>query len=363
MSDQYLHVFEETTRGTTPGSPTYLVLPVIGALQPNFVATDESRKEFRGPDTALGNVTVVRRSTQWTYTLECLWYPDSLAIGLLLKHFFGNVATRNVLDTTAYAGILYPDSQIYGDGPLGTKAIGLAVHSDEAGTTKKQVWGGGRIKSLTITATGTDDIKLAFEIQGSGTYVGTPDQTADSMETLPSASPYTTGDLTCYAGSGISRTGTAPEFTDIDPGTMNAFIPDSITVKITNGMDDKNVMDGVAGPTKTFRSGQWLVEVTAPMDYEDPSSGFSSADEFKRLFSGTATTALLLVLDNGELAGSASEDFQAFIDIASGLLKCDTVARDAEGKQPTVELGYTGLNTATTEYPVAIFTIDQADAY
>ena len=115
MATQYLALVEETTRGTDPTSG-YLFLPVTGSLDVKFEPTDEPRKEFRGADTALGDSTVVRRQSMWTYTLECAWYPDSAAIGLLFKHVLGKVDTRSVLETTAYKGIMYPLATLYGVG-------------------------------------------------------------------------------------------------------------------------------------------------------------------------------------------------------------------------------------------------------
>lgn len=361
MSEQYLAIIEHDARGTVTGSETKMFLPIMGSIQPTFEPTDESRKEFRGADTALGDSTVIRRESQWSFSLECAWYPG-VEIGTLLKHLFGKAGTRVVHDTSAYKGIIYPDASPYGDGAeLGDKALGFYVNTDEGGTTLSRLFYGGRIKSLSITGEGTDDIKLTFEIVGPGEYIG-DEEAAIAGVSFTTVSPFCSADLLCYVGAGVSRTGTAPDYTDIGAGTMAAFRPDSISLTITNGLDDKVVMNGIKGPSQTFRSAQFMAELTAPIDYDDPASGFSSADEVKQIFAGPIQSSLLLVLDNGELAGSA-ENYQAVIDLPNVLLNPGTPQRNSDGTQATVELAYSSLYDSTTKYPSSILTVDKADEY
>lgn len=361
MAVQFVALVDETTRGTDPGSG-YLFLPVSGSLQPSFSASDEARAEFRGADTALGSSTVVRRDSQWSYTLECPWYPGA-ETGLLFKHLLGHVVTRVLVDTTGYKGIIYPEATPYGTGrTLAAKAIGVVVNSDEGGTTKARYYGGGRVKSCSIKGEGTGDIMLSFELTGPGEYIGA-EATMTAGATFPTVSPFTASDLTCFIGAGITRTGTAPDYTDIAEGTMNSFMPDSIDVMITNGLEDKVVMNGVKGPSKTTRASQFNVEATFPIDYDDPSSGFSSADEYKGLFTATATQGILLLLDNGELAGAATETYQAVIDLPLMLNQAETPERSSEGTQPNLTLKYKSLYSDTTDYPFALLTVDQASAY
>ena len=158
MAIQYLAIVEETTRGTDPGSG-YLFLPITGNLQPTVEYDDQPRKEFRGADTALGDVaaSLVRRSGQWTMTVECAYYPGA-EVGLLLKHTFGGAETRNVVDTSAYTGILFPYANPFGTGAnLANKAIGIEINTDEGGTTKAQYYGGGRINCLLYTSDAADE--------------------------------------------------------------------------------------------------------------------------------------------------------------------------------------------------------------
>lgn len=361
MAVQFVALVDETTRGTDPGSG-YLFLPVSGALQPSFSANDEPRTEFRGADTALGSSSVVRRDSQWTYTLECPWYPGA-ETGLLFKHLLGKVNARATVDTSGKKGILYPEAMPYGTGrTLVNKAIGIVVNSDEGGTTKARYFGGGRVKSCSIKGEGTGDIMLSFELTGPGEYIGA-EGTMTAGAVFPTVSPFTASDLTCFIGSGITRTGTAPNYTALVPNTMKSFMPDSVDLTITNGLEDKTVMNGVQGPSKTTRAGQFSVEANFPIDYDDPASGFSSADEFKNLFTATATQSLLLLLDNGELAGTATENYRAVIDLPFMLNQAETPERNSEGTQPSVGLKYSSLYSATTKYPFGLLTVDKAATY
>lgn len=362
MGEQFLALVEETTRGTDPGSG-YLFLPVMSTIQPTVNFDDQPRKEFKGQDTALGDGSVVRRSGQWTMTLECAYYPGA-EVGLLMKHALGKSETRVVEDTSAYKGILYPLAEPYGLGAeLAEKAIGIIANTDEGGTTKAQYYGGGRIKSMNIKGEGTDDVKLTFEIQGAAEHIGPADQTATAGVTFPVAAPFSTNDCLLYIGAGITRTGTAPLFTDIAPNTMNPYQPDNFDITVTNGLNDKNVMDGKLGPNKTFRESQVLVEVTTPVDYQDPSSGFSSADQYKEIFNGPITSSILLIMDNGELAGAAAATYETIVDIANVQVLPETPERSSEGVQPTMNITLKSLASATTKYPIGILTTDKAVTY
>ena len=359
--DQFIQIVEETTRGTDPGSG-YLSLPVMSTLLPTFSPTDESRKEFRGACTGLGDTSAIRRESQWSYSLECAYYPGA-ETGLLFKHLLGKSVTRSVVDTSAYEGINYPLVQPFGTGrELVDKAVGIYVVYEKEGTSYKRYYGGGRIQSCTVAAEGTDDVKLTFEITGPGEYIGS-EASNDLTFTAPTPTPFVSSDILAYIGAGITRTGTAPDYTALAPNTMNAFRPDSINITITNGLADKVVMDGVKGPNKTTREGQFAVECSFPIDLADPSSGFSSWDEYAALFAGTHTNSVLVVMDNGEAAGDTTSNYETIIDLANLLANHDTPEISAEGQQGTVSLTYTSLYSDTTEYPVAVFTTDKASAY
>lgn len=361
--EQYLALYEETTRGTAPGSPSYKFLQIIKGW-PKFKPTDESRKEFAGVSAAMGDRTVRRKESQYMAPLE-FYYRPGAEIGLILKHIMGFAGTRATVDTTGKKGLLYPAAPMpYGSGaPLEDKAIGLVSNLDEEGTTKAQTFGGSRFKSLSMTLKGTDEVVISVEGQGAGSWVGPADQTATAGMTMPTIEPFNCADISYYIGSGIDRTGTAPNFTAIAPGTMTEIFPDSTTIKITNGLDDKVVGNGVKGPSQTTRTGQFAVEVDMDLDYRDPASGFSSADEYKALLTGPKTNSLLIVMTHPDLAGAATENYKTVIDIPLMWLTAERAEPDNEGKTPVQKLTYKHLIDPAVGYPVAILTTDKAAAY
>lgn len=363
MSNQYLAFYEETTRGTAPGSPTYMFLPVLSNLTPKITFDDKPRVQFAGGDNALGDTSVIRREVGWTTTIKCYWYPGK-ETGLLFKHLFGFAGTRSVVDTSGYKGILYPKAMPYGTGnALADKAIAIVPNTDEQGTTKCQVFGGGRITDCKISAQGTDDVILEFTI--SGAWIGSVDQTAIGGVSFPAANPYNSTDYKAYIGGTPVRTGSAPDYTDITAGTAVQFFPDSLDLTITNGLADKVAHGtGVQGKTKTYREKSFTWSIDTPIDYEDPASGFSSADEYKKLFAGPSTNNLVIVFDNGDLAGAATAKYTSTIDLPVGLLRNpDTIERNPEGKMPNYKMGFDRLYSATTNYPIAMVNVDKATAY
>lgn len=363
MPNQFLAIYEETTRGTAPGSPVYQFLPIISGLTPEINFDDKPREEFRGVDNALGDATVIRREQSWSYKLKCYWYPGK-ETGLLFKHLMGFAATRSVVETSGYKGILYPVAMPYGAGnTLVDKAIAIIPNTDEQGTTKCQVFGGGRVTECKITASGSDDIILEFSLAGA--WIGTIDQTAISGVSFPAANPYNSTEYKAYIGGTPTRTGTAPNYTALAVGTAVQFYPDSLDLTITNGLKDKIAHgSGVMGPTKTYRDASFNWSLDVPLDYEDPSSGFSSADEYKKLFTGPSTNNLMLVFDNGDLAGATTEKYTSIIDLPLGKLKNPgSVERNPNGKMPNLKLGFDRLLSSTTQYPIALLNVDKATAY
>ena len=358
MSSQYIALVEETTRGTTPAGP-YLFLPILGDLSPDFDATDKPRMEFKGVDVALGSATAIRTEVKWAYKLKCYWYPGK-ETALLFKHLLGNPAVRAIIDTTAYKGLIAPTAMPYGAGsPLGDSAIAIIANTDEGGVTYSQTFGGGRITDCKITCKGTDDIELEFTLEGA--WVGPADQAAIGGISFPPANPYNSSMYRAYIGGTPVRTGSAPLYSDITPGTAVQFKPDSLDITITNGLKDKVVGNGVRGPSKTTRSAQFKVVVACPIDYEDPTSGFNSSAEFKKLFSGVVTNNLFVTFDNGDLAGSAIQTFQAMLDLPVMLQQNPKKAdRHTDGKTPGLKLGFESLNSSTTGYPLALMLVDQA---
>lgn len=363
MGNQFLSIYEETTRGVTPGSPARLFVPVLKGIEPNFKPKDESRKEFRGNDTALGDASVLRRESQFTSNLELAALPGA-ETGLFLKHLFGFAGTRATVDVSGKKGMLYPKAMPYGTGmALVDKAIALEPNLDRDGVTASQKFAGYRPKSATIAIKPGGDITISFEGQGAGAWVGAPNQAAVGGVSFPTNSPFLFNEAAFYIGTGITRTGTAPDFTDIAPGTMAQFMPDECTIKINNGLDDKTILNGVAGPSKTERVSQFGSDIEFTLDFRDPATGFSSIDEFEATFTGPRTNSLLVVLTSSVLAGSATEKYKWVLDFPLVLLEADPPERDNEGKQQKCKMKWKTLYSSVTAYPVAMLTVDKAAAY
>lgn len=361
--EQYLAFYKETARGTAPEVPSYKFLQIIEGW-PKFKPTDEPRAEFAGANTAMGSRTVRRKESQFTAAPKINYRPGE-ETGIFLRQVLGFAGTRSTVDTTAKKGILYPSVAMpWGSGlPLADEALGLVPNLDEAGTTKSQAYGGFRPASLTFEFKGTDDVVVTVEGQGAGGWVGTPDQTAVANPSFPAIEPFNCSEVKYYLGAGISRTGSAPDFTAIAAGTMKEFRPDSLTLKIATGITDKVVGNGIKGPSKSTRTAQFSVEVNTELDYEDPASLFSSADEYKRLFSGPATNSLLIVMTHADLAGAATEKYVTIIDVPLMQLNAERATPDNEGKTPSQKLTYKSLIDPAVGYPIAIMTVDRAASY
>ena len=364
MSNQYLGQCEETARGTLPGVPVWRFLPLIKGMNPKFSPKDEARKEFRGVDVAMGDATVRRKESQFTVAPEAYLYAG-VEIGMNLKHLLGFAGVRSVLDVSAYKGILYPLTMPYGSGQnLADKAIGYSPNLDRDGATKSQYHGGVRYKSGTLTIPMGDDISIAFEGQGAGDWIGAVNQAEIGGASFPSDTLIYHGSMArFYIGAGASRTGTAPDFTDITPGTMSQFLPDDFSLKITNGLDDKLVGNGIKGPSKSYRTGQFDWEANFTVDFTDPAAGFSSIDEFEAMYSAPKTNSLMVVITNTILAGATTAYYQEVIDLPLGHITSDNPDPDNEGKQRKVKFNVKRLMPTGGLKPLHWMRTDRATAY
>lgn len=364
MANQYLAICEETARGTKPGAPTWRFLPLIEGLAPKFAPKDEPRKEFRGQDTALGDASLYRKESQFTVAPKFYLYPGA-EVGLLLKHLLGFAGNRSVVDTSAYTGILYPLTMPYGAGAnLADKAVGYCPNIDRDGVTASQYFGGSRYKSLTLNIPANDDITISMEGQGAGPWVAAANQAAVAGASFPLDTLTYHGTMAAfYIGTGATRTGTAPDYTNLAPGSMVQFYPDDFELKITNGLDDVVTGNGVKGPSKTERTGQFSVEASFGIDFRDPASGFSSIDEFEAIYSGVRTNSLMVVLTHTALAGAATQVYKEVIDIPLVSVSCDTPEPSNEGKQVKAKFSCKSLAPSGNLKPLHWLRIDKSSAY
>lgn len=364
MGREYVAVVEEDQRGTTPGTGLKFP-PVSGAPEPKPDFKDEPREEYRGQDTRLGNTAVVRRSTSWAHSLELPLYLIDI-VGTMFKHSLGHAGDRGVVDTSGYKGILYPPAAFhYGvGGALEGKAIGIIPNTDLDGVTKSQVFGGGRVKGFKLVAKRPGDVMITFDLIG-GPWIGAPGQTATAGASFTVLQPMNSADLVCFAGAGIVRTGTGPDFTDIDPGAMVPFVPDEVTLTWDSNIGDEDITNGAGlrGPTKTEAKGRAKATLEFTMDFSDPATGLSCYDEYVALHTGPRTNNFLLKLTGPDLAGAATAYHQLLADLPLMQMIGTPPDRDKTGKTPKMKMKYESLYDTTCKYPLALMITDKVSAY
>lgn len=362
MAKQFLAIHKEGARGVNPGTD-YLFPPVIGSVEPTAEYTDQPRKEFRGQDTRLGDVNDTRVSTSWTYELAAWFYPilDLMAV---IRHVVGFAGVRALVDTSAYKGIMYPPSAppYAAGGELDGEALTLVPNTDIDGTTVSQEFNGGRPANLKIEIKRPDDVKITSTING-GPWVGTPGQPAVTGETFTGLQPYNSADLLCFTGSGISRTGTAPDFTDIAEGGMVPFVPDELTLEFETGHKEVDKLNGLRGPSVTEYEGQVIAKLMYSMDYSDPASGFSSHDQYLLHCAGPLYHAYLFKLTGPDLAGAATAYHQFIVDMPRMKMKITIKERTPDGKVVKADFEGESRFDMTAKYPFAFLTVDKVDEY
>jgi hypothetical protein len=286
-------------------------------------------------------------------------------MGLLLKHFFGNVTARTVVETTAYKGLLLPSNLPFGNGALlGETALMIRVNYDngeDVGVSR--IYHGGLITSRNLKGGGSTDVMVTFNLEGAGPYIEDEAAATTAPDFSAFPAPFNSSDVLLYIGSGAARTGVAPNYTAVGPGTMNTFLPDSFDITIETGRKCKTIMNGVKGPSSPTKEGQLAISATFPIDVRRPGVGFSSGAAIEALYAGVAEHPIMLVMDNGELAGDTAATFSWTEDFPRMALKPVNPEYNTEGKIPSASLEFSHLVSATTKYAMAALTVDQLDAY
>ena len=356
----YLAVGEEATRGTKEAS-TVGHIPLLNPGVPDMEFDDQNRGEFRGEDTTKGETTKRRLGQKWSGSLEIPFFTEAGTtagmIATIIKHFFGYVSSAQNGSTGQYAHIMSPHEDPEEATALGTKALTFNLNIGEGTVMKNWPYVGGRVKSLSFDFEPGQPVKMTVETMGQKrdtvtAELGSPVFPAENLRC-----DY--NNLTLYYGAGITRTGSAPDFTDLDPNTMTAIKPDKVSLKIESGAEDKMRLSGVDYPDRT-QFGQFTATLEITLDWEDPATGFSSADEFNAYMAGIGSESFLLVNDTGTQAGSG--DNHALI------LDCPIANRtggkpefDRE-KDPVSTLSYELLYSSVTEYLVAAMVKNTASA-
>lgn len=356
----YVAIGEEATRGTAE-STTVGFVPVLNGKLPSMEFDDKRRAEFRGEDTVKGDTTFIRMSQKWSGSIESPFFTEAGTVkgimGTLIKHFFGDVTTSQNAATGQYRHMFYPVNDPFATGALDTKALTVNANLNEGATVKNHAFRGGRVKSLAFNQEVGDHLKFTAELMGqskvaSGTAIASPVYATENLRC-----DY--NNLTVYTGT-ITRTGTPPDYTTFAFGSATQIKPDKVSVKIENGMEGIMRLSGVDYPDKT-RMGKYKVTLELTLDWEDPASGFSSADDLNAWFASASSTNFFLHWDTGTQAGTGDNHM---LDIDLPLMQ--RMGGEPEyslDKDPMITLKYEGsLDTATTTYLVGILLKNTATA-
>lgn len=344
----YLALGEEASRGVKESTAVGFI-PLLNPSIPKMEFDEKRRKEFRGEDAAVGDTAVLRTSRKWSGTIEAPFFTESGGVkrmaATLLKHFFGKCASAQSGTTGQYSHMMYPASDPFSASNLGSKALTLNVNINEGSAVRNWPFVGGRVKSVSFTQEPGQTLKLGAEVFG---------QFRDAVTAEIGAPSYADENLRCdynnlkvYTGT-ITRTGTAPDFTDFSFASSTAIKPDKVSVKIENGMEDNIRLSGLDYPDKS-RIGQFKVSLELTIDWEDPASGFSSVDEFNSWVSASSSTNFLLHWDTGTQAGTGG-NHALYIDLPV-MQRLGGEPDYKIEKDPMITLKYEGLlDTATAKY-------------
>jgi len=348
----YMAIGEEATRGTKEAS-TVGFIPLLGASIPTVEFEEKKRKEFRGEDTVKGDTTTLRMSQKWGGSIEMPMFTEAGStagmVGTLFKHFFGSATSAQNATTGQFAHMMYPVPDPFAAANLDTKALTVNLNINEGATMKNWPFVGGRVTSLSFDQEVGDHLKVTAEMVGQFKDPVTSEIGSQTFAAENLRCDY--NNLTVYTGT-ITRVGTAPDYTDYTFGSATQIKPDKISVKIESGMEDAMRLSGIDYPDKT-RMGMFLVTAELTIDWEDPSSGFSSVDDFTAWVGGVSETNLSLHWDSGTQAGTG-DNHGLYIDIPRASRLGGEPEYDLE-KDPMITLKYEGLfDATTTEYIVGL---------
>lgn len=348
----YLAIGEETTRGTKESTTVgFVPLNSFALPTPDYMAN--KREEFRGEDTALGHTTERRMGQQWSgLSIETPFFTQSgtvtSSIGTLIKHFFGKATSAQNAATGQYAHIMYPVADPFATANLGTKALTLNMNAMHGATIKNHPYYGGRVTKLTFAQESGSPLIMTAECMGQKLAtveagIASPAFAAENLRC-----DY--NNLTVRQGATVTRTGSAPNYTNIT-STGNVVSPDSITVEFERGMEDRIILNGTDTTGKTS-VGILTGKLSMTIDFEDPSSGFSSVDEFTTWLASQSETNFLLTWDTGTAAGTG-DNHSLIIDlpVCNRLGGMPEIVRDGD---PKITLEYDFHYSATTLYAAGV---------
>ncbi len=348
-SKAFLAVGEEAVRGVKESTTVgHIPLTSFQLPKPDFMA--RKRGEFRGEAALLGHTTELRMGQKWEgLSLEMPAFSEAGTVegmfGTVLKHFFGRSVSVQNGATGQYYHMMYPVEDMFGAGNLDTKALTFNMNVMEGNVLRNYPYVGGRVKKLTFKQETGSPLLITAECMGQkldAVTVGLADPVFASEDRR-----FDYDNLTIRTGA-VTRTGTAPDFTDLmSAGTI--IKPESITVELERGMEDKLRLDGAGVPTRTH-IGVLTGKITMVLDWEDPASGFSSVDELAAWIAATSSINLLLTWDSGTQVGTG-DNHSLILDLPA----CNRLGGMPElslDKDPMITLEYDLHYSETTKYAV-----------
>lgn len=348
----YLAVGEEAVRGTAEKT-TLGFIPLMSPGLPTVEPDDRARKEFRGDKTVLGDTTMIRMMRKWSGSIEFPMFTEAGTVagmvGTLFKHFFGTVTSAENGATGQFGHHFYPTADPFSAANLDNDALTFNFNLNEGATVRNWPFVGGRVGALTFAQEAGEHLIVTADIFG---------QKQDTRDTAIASPAFAAENLRCdynnltvYQGA-ITRTGTPPDYTDYAAGSGVVIVPDSVTIKLENGMEDVMRLSGTDYPDKT-RMGLYKVNIEMTLDWTDPASGFSSADEVAAWIDSITYTNFAFHWDTGTQAGTG-DNHGMWLDVP----RCHRVGGQPEydlEKDPMITLSYEGLyDAATAEYLVAM---------
>lgn len=347
----YAAIGEEAQRGVKEAQTVGFV-PLLNPGIPRLEFDDRKRGEFRGEESVKGDSAVARMSQRWGASLDIPFFTEAGSAkgmsGTIFKHFFGKAVSAQNGATGQFCHMFYPVADPFASSNLGTRALTLNLNINEGASQKNWPFVGGRVKGLRFQQEAGSNLKVTAELMGQRrdavtAEIGSPVFAAENLRC-----DYT--NMRLYTGS-VVRTGSAPDFTDLSfPGAVQ-IKPDKVMVAIENGMDDALRLSGVDYPDKT-RMGQFKVTMELTIDWEDPASGFSSADEFNRWVGSSGSTNFVLHWDTGTQAGSGG-NHGLYLDLPRMSWSGGEPDYKLE-KDPMITLKYEGLYDEAVGYMVGM---------
>lgn len=348
----YLAIGEEASRGIAEKS-TVGFIPLKDPSIPAMEFQEDKRQEWRGEQGELGNRESRRLAKKWSASFSTPFFTEAGStagmIGTILKHFFGKATSAQNASTSQYLHMLYKVADKFGSGGLGDKALTINTNlSLDGGVTKNIPYVGGRVTSIELNQEIGAPLMFAFEMIG---------QFNDSPEALIASPTFAAenlradfNNLTVYQG--VTRVGTGPDFTDFTFGSATQVKPDSIKISLGAKTTDKMRLEGLDHPNKSV-DGEMEGTLEMKIDFEDPSSGFSSVDDWNAWQAASSETDFHLVWDTGTQAGTG-DNHSLHIDLPICKRKGGQPAFSVE-EESTVTLTYDlHFDAATTQYLAGI---------